>query len=45
VTERFFALGFGLEQLHQNFTDLQRVVTEWSRAGKRPEVSGREGSR
>jgi uncharacterized membrane protein YccC len=45
VTERFFALGFGLEQLHQNFKDLQRVVTEWSRAGKRPEVGGQEGPR
>ena len=27
--ERFFAIGFSLEQLHKNLTDLHRVVTEW----------------
>ncbi|MGE0752572.1 MAG: FUSC family protein [Variibacter sp.] len=34
VTERFFALGFALEQLHKNFIDLRRVVDEWSRDRK-----------
>ena len=24
--ERFFAMGFALEQMHQNLRDLQRVV-------------------
>jgi uncharacterized membrane protein YccC len=28
--ERFFALGFALEQVHQNFRDLERCVNEWS---------------
>lgn len=32
VTERFFATGFALEQMHQNFIDLQRVVREWGPA-------------
>lgn len=27
--ERFFAVGFALEQMHQNLLDLQRVVGEW----------------
>lgn len=27
--ERFFAVGFSLEQMHQNLLDLQRVVGEW----------------
>jgi hypothetical protein len=30
VAERFFALGFSLEQMRQNLTDLDRVVGEWS---------------
>jgi len=30
VAERFFALGFALEQMRQNLTDLDRVVGEWS---------------
>jgi uncharacterized membrane protein YccC len=30
VIERFFALGFSLEQMRQNLTDLDRVVAEWS---------------
>jgi uncharacterized membrane protein YccC len=29
--ERFFTLGFALEQLRQNFVDLERCVTEWAR--------------
>jgi hypothetical protein len=36
TAERFFALGFSLEQMHQNLCDLDRVVNEWSdpEAGK-----------
>ncbi len=30
AAERFFALGFSLEQMRQNLTDLERVVAEWS---------------
>lgn len=32
VIERFFTVGFALEQLHQNFIDLRRCVTTWSGA-------------
>ncbi|MCA1545075.1 FUSC family protein [Bradyrhizobium sp. NBAIM32] len=32
TAERFFALGFSLEQMHQNLGDLDRVVGEWSEA-------------
>ena len=31
VVERFFALGFALEQLREHLTDLHRVVGEWAR--------------
>ncbi|MEW6641701.1 MAG: FUSC family protein [Pseudomonadota bacterium] len=27
--EHFFALGFALDEIHQNFGDLERCVTEW----------------
>ena len=30
AAERFFALGFSLEQMRQNLRDLARVVAEWS---------------
>jgi uncharacterized membrane protein YccC len=30
AAERFFAIGFALEQMHQNLLDLSRVVQEWS---------------
>jgi len=30
AAERFFALGFALEQVHQNFKDLNRCVAEWA---------------
>jgi uncharacterized membrane protein YccC len=30
AAERFFALGFSLEQMRQNLGDLERVVAEWS---------------
>jgi uncharacterized membrane protein YccC len=32
AAERFFALGFSLEQMRQNLTDLERCVAEWSDA-------------
>ena len=30
AAERFFALGFSLDQMRQNLIDLERVVAEWS---------------
>jgi uncharacterized membrane protein YccC len=30
AAERFFALGFALEQMRQNLNDLERCVAEWS---------------
>jgi len=30
VAERFFALGFSLEQMRQNLKDLERCVAEWT---------------
>jgi hypothetical protein len=30
AAERFFALGFSLEQMRQNLLDLDRCVAEWS---------------
>jgi hypothetical protein len=30
AAERFFALGFSLEQMRQNLIDLERVVAEWA---------------
>jgi hypothetical protein len=30
VTERFYALGFSLEQMRQNFRDLERCVANWA---------------
>jgi uncharacterized membrane protein YccC len=50
TAERFFALGFSLEQMHQNLGDLDRVVGEWSdkaidkparRAESRPDAPAR----
>src|SRR6266478_3864040 len=32
VVERFFALGFSLEQMRQNLKDLERCLAEWSDA-------------
>lgn len=29
AAERFFALGFALEQMHNNCKDLERCVAEW----------------
>lgn len=31
VAERFFALGFSLEQMRQNLKDLERCVADWSK--------------
>lgn len=39
VTERFFALGFALEQLGQNCRDLERCVAEWTIATTGPSKS------
>jgi hypothetical protein len=30
VAERFFALGFSLEQMRQNLKDLERCVAQWT---------------
>lgn len=32
AAERFFALGFSLEQMRQNLVDLERCIAEWSDA-------------
>jgi len=37
VAERFFALGFALEQMHQNLQDLEMRVTEWAKIDVRAE--------
>ena len=34
--ERFFALGFSLEQMHQNLRDLERCVTHWAERSEVP---------
>jgi hypothetical protein len=34
VAERFFALGFSLEQMRQNLKDLERCVANWADAPK-----------
>jgi uncharacterized membrane protein YccC len=36
VTERFFALGFSLEQMHRNLRDLERCVTGWAEQSEIP---------
>jgi hypothetical protein len=36
VAERFFALGFSLEQMRQNLKDLERCVAEWSETSPKP---------
>jgi hypothetical protein len=30
AAERLFAIGFALEQMHQNFNDLARCLSEWA---------------
>ena len=32
VVERFYAIGFSLEQMRQNLRDLERCVSDWSEA-------------
>jgi len=39
VAERFFALGFALEQMHSNCKDLERCVAEWAESLK-PDAGG-----
>jgi uncharacterized membrane protein YccC len=39
AAERFFAMGFALEQVHRNFRDLERVVTEWGPAVETEDAS------
>jgi uncharacterized membrane protein YccC len=34
AAEQFFALGFALEQMHNNFKDLGRCVAEWAEPAK-----------
>jgi uncharacterized membrane protein YccC len=42
AAERFFALGFALEQMHDNVKDLERCVAEWALPAKK---AGRNNSR
>ncbi len=39
VVERFFALGFSLEQMRQNVDDLDRRIADWA-ATSAPRISG-----
>jgi uncharacterized membrane protein YccC len=41
AAERFFALGFSLEQMRQNLIDLERVVAEWSDAPRPSKTAAR----
>jgi hypothetical protein len=43
AAERFFALGFALEQMHDNFKDLKRCVADWAGTSKAA-VRGNSGS-
>ena len=43
VAERFFALGFVLEQMRQNLRDLERCVSEWAEAPRGVKVAGGSG--
>lgn len=38
VTERFFALGFSLEQMRRNLNDLERCLAKWSGEASVPEI-------
>ena len=42
VAERFFALGFVLEQMRQNLRDLERVVSEWTGTPRGVNAASRE---
>jgi uncharacterized membrane protein YccC len=43
VIERFFALGFSLEQMRQNLKDLERCVSDWSEATEIPAIKPVDG--
>ncbi len=43
VAERFFALGFVLEQMRQNLRDLERCVSEWAETPRSVNVAGGNG--
>jgi uncharacterized membrane protein YccC len=43
MIERFFALGFSLEQMHQNLRDLQRCVAVWSEQAEVPADETEDG--
>ena len=45
VAERFFALGFSLEQMRQNLTDLDRVIGEWSESSPATPAATEDQSR
>lgn len=34
ATERLFAVGFALDQMHRNFKDLERCVADWARSSR-----------
>ncbi|UGV24235.1 FUSC family protein [Rhodopseudomonas boonkerdii] len=40
MAERFFAIGFSLEQMRQNLKDLERCVSEWAEAD--PPLAGKK---
>ncbi len=42
AAERFFALGFSLEQMRQNLKDLERCVAEWSDTSSAAATTGEE---
>jgi uncharacterized membrane protein YccC len=45
VAERFFALGFALQQMRQNMKDLERCVAEWSDTSAAAPVPPRDEDR
>lgn len=45
AAERLFAIGFALEQMHQNARDLRRCVAEWTELPKRSAHRVTEGTK
>jgi uncharacterized membrane protein YccC len=45
TAERFYAIGFSLEQMHQNLCDLDRVVGEWADTSPRKPARSADQSR
>jgi uncharacterized membrane protein YccC len=43
VVERFYALGFSLEQMRQNLKDLERCVSDWSESSDMPAIRSNDG--